>query len=379
MRIAVFLRSLETGGAERQLVQVMGGLAQRGHDVRLVTRTAGGGLSPLLSPAVGRTVLWERARGRLGRAWQLWRTPGRLRRALDELAPDVVYTALYVNDALAHRALRGSATPLVWGFRNAEQPLSWLRARALRYTRRHAGDVALAISNSHSGAAFLRRAGFRLRELCVVPNGVDTQAFRPEPARGAHLRAELGLAAEAFVVGCVGRLHPMKDHGTFLAAAARFAREAPEARFLCVGDGAPGYAHRLRRRAQELGLGPRLSWAGARADVGAVYNACDLVVSTSLAEGFPNALVEAQACGRPCVATDVGDCALALGPEGTLVPPRDPQAQAQAWARVRALAAPARAELGERARARVTAELSLEACTERTEQALLGVLRQRDA
>jgi glycosyltransferase involved in cell wall biosynthesis len=167
----------------------------------------------------------------------------------------------------------------------------------------------------------------------------------------------------------------MKDHETFLRAAALFARAVPEARFVCAGDGARGHALGLRQRADELGLAPRLTWTGVREDVRAVYNACDLIASTSVAEGFPNALVEALACERPCVATDVGDCALALGAEGSLVPPRDPEAQAEAWSRVHALAPAERARIGARARARVTRELSLEACTARTEEALQDALR----
>lgn len=371
MRIVVFLRNLDTGGAQRQLVQVMAGLAARGHEVHLVTPGAGGALAALLSPAVTRTTLGLEARGRAARALALARTPGRLRGALRALAPDVVYTALYANDALAHRALRGSGIPLVWGFRNVDQPLSWSRSLALRYVRRHAGEVALAIANCHSGARYLREAGFDLRALRVVPNGVDPEAFRPDPEAGARLRAELGLPRDAFVVGCVARLHPMKDHETFLAAAALLARQAPEARFLCVGSGAPAHAERLRRRARALGLEARVTWAGERADVRAVHNACDLVASTSLAEGFPNALVEAQACGRPCVASDVGDCKRALAPEGIVVPARDPDAQARAWRALRAEAPAARAARGERARARVVAELSLEACAAGTERALL--------
>lgn len=375
MRIVFFLRNLQTGGAERQFLQLMEGLAERGHAVQLVTRTPGGALSHLLPEGVERRSLFAEPPAllaRLGRALELARTPGRLRRLVAELAPDVVYSALYPNNALAHRALRGTRTPLVWGFRNAEQPLSRLRARAMAYTRRHASEVALAIANCRSGAAFLEREGFRLRELRVIPNGVDTEAFRPDPAQGAAFRAELGVAPEAFVVGTVARLHPMKDHGSFLEAAARFAAQVPEARFLCVGGGPRAYAGSLARRARELGLEQRVLWTGPRDDVRAALNACDLVASTSLAEGFPNALCEALACERPCVATDVGDCAWVLGEDGLLVPPSDPVAQAAAWARTRALASEQRAARARRARARIAREFSLAACTQRTEQALLS-------
>ena len=381
VRIVFFLRNLQTGGAERQFLQIIAGLAARGHEVRLVTRTPGGALSPLLSPAVPRHVLQHAPGTRAGRVLELARTPGRLRRLVRELAPDVVYTALYVNDALAHRALLahdppdGTGTPLVWGFRNAAQPLSRLRGMAMDYTRRHAPDVPLAVFNCRSGEQHLRDRGFRLRRTVVIPNGVDVAAFHPAPEAGRAFRASLGIPAGAVVVGNVGRLHPMKDHGTFLAAAAVFARKEPRARFVCLGDGAPGYTVELRRRADKLGLGERVHWVGTCDDPCSAYNAFDLVASTSVAEGFPNALSEALSCERPCVASDVGDCDQALGLEGTLVPAGDPRAQAEAWTRLLSRPADERRARGARARRRIAQELSLERCAQRTEEALSSVIR----
>ena len=373
MRITFFLRNLQTGGAERQLLQTAEALATRGHAVSLVTRTPGGEL-----PAprdVERRVLFRATTGRLGRALELARTPARLRQAVLELRPDVVYTALLVNDALAHRALAAVDVPLVWGFRNAEQPLSRLRRLALGYLRRHASEASLAIFNCRSGEAYLRAQGFRLRATRVVPNGIDVETFRPSPAEGEALRAELGLPRDALVVGLVGRLHPMKDHPSFLDAAQRFARSEPRARFLCVGTGSAEHAALLRRHAERLGIAERVTWAGLRPDVRAVYNACDLVASTSLAEGFPNAVAEALACGRPVVATDVGDTAWAAGTEGVLVPARDAAAQARTWAEVLALSPTEREACGRAARARIAREFSVERCIDATEDALATVVR----
>ena len=374
MRIVLFLRNLQTGGAERQFLQIAGGLADRGHDVHLITRTADGDLSGLLDPRVERHVLFRTPRGRLGRGLELVRSPHRLRRQVVELAPDVVYSALFLNNALAHRALQGLDIPLVWGFRNAAQPLSKLRARAWRYNKRHAGDVRLAISNCQAGATYLAHEGLPLRQVEVIPNGVDATRFRPLPEQRQPTRQAWGVPDEAFLVGCVGRLHPMKDHPTFLRAARAFRNEVPQARFVCLGSGDADHARRLRALASELGLDDAVLWTEVRGEVPAALAALDLVASTSLAEGFPNALTEALACEVPVVATDVGDTALLLERPERLTATSDPMAQCQAWLALYRTPAQDRAAAARADRERVVHTQSIERCVERTEEVLRRVV-----
>jgi len=123
----------------------------------------------------------------------------------------------------------------------------------------------------------------------------------------------------------------MKDHATFLEAAAHVTRERPDVRFLCVGPGSDAYTGELRDLADRLGLTDRVIWAGARNDMPAVYNALDVLTLTScFGEGFPNVIGEAMATGVPCVVTDVGDSAWVVGNLGTVVPVRTPETLAPA-------------------------------------------------
>jgi glycosyltransferase involved in cell wall biosynthesis len=163
----------------------------------------------------------------------------------------------------------------------------------------------------------------------------------------------------------------MKDHGTFLDAAARLAAERDDVRFVCVGDGLPAYRASLERRAAELGLGARLTWAGRRGDVPAVLSALDLLTSSSaFGEGFSNVIAEAMACGVPCVVTDVGDSAAIVGELGAVVPPRDPRALVGAWCTV----LERRDEFPEaELRGRIERKFSLDALIERTERALVAL------
>ncbi len=174
------------------------------------------------------------------------------------------------------------------------------------------------------------------------------------------------------VIGRVGRLDPMKDYDTFLAAAAHLGRERSDVRFVIVGDGPARYRHRLEQRAEELGIAGRVQWCGAQQEMPAVFNAFHVATSSSSAfgEGFPNVLGEALACGVPCVTTDVGDSAAVLGGLGPVVPPGDPGRLASAW--TESLSA-ARDTLGARLRSRIEHEFSVATMVDRTERALAGV------
>ena len=128
----------------------------------------------------------------------------------------------------------------------------------------------------------------------------------------------------------------MKDHPTFLRAAAQFARQNADARFVCVGDGAAAYRDELRTLTRSLGLDDRLVWAGEHGDVKAAYNAFDIAtLSSAFGEGFPNAVGEAMACGVPVVGTDVGDVRPIVGELGEVVAPGQPEPLCAGWARLR--------------------------------------------
>src|SRR4029453_12448844 len=94
--------------------------------------------------------------------------------------------------------------------------------------------------------------GLPADRFAVVANGIDTELMRPDAAAGRGLRRAWGLSDPALVIGCVGRLDPMKDHAPLLSAAAGFARQNSDARFVCVGDGR--LRDELKRLAHSLAL-----------------------------------------------------------------------------------------------------------------------------
>ncbi len=327
-RLLFYIGSLRSGGAERQLTQIVRGLADRGWPIAVVTMFPGGKHWDRMRhwPDVQLRALYGAKAGiKPGVAWQLTRAPTALRRQVKFWRPDVVYSLLYMSNLHARLALgAGRAGRLVWGIRASDNRLPWFRTLARRWGRDLSSAVGTIVFNSNAGRRFHERRGFQARRHVVIPNGFATDRFRPDADAGRRLRSEWGIGETQPLIGLVGRLTAVKDHPTFLAAARRVVQSRPDARFVCVGGGRTVYTRRLERLARELDLDDCLIWAGERTNMPAVYNALDLAVSSSVSEGFPNVVGEALACGVGCVVTDVGDSARLVGATGAVVPPHDP-------------------------------------------------------
>lgn len=376
-RLLFLINSLNPGGAERQLCELVRNLDQTRFEVHLVvfydSPVGGADLWHQVAalPGVTLTSLHKR-RGAWGYGLALPRLLGLLMRT----NPVIVHGYLEGNLPLLilGRLLR---MRVVWGIRRTSS--DW--AKLDRLSRWLIGImvkvsplVDLIIFNSEAGLQNHAAMGMRSRRMKVIPNGFDVERFRPDAAAGLALRLAWGISEAAPLIGIVGRLDPVKDHPTFLRAAARLSREWPAARFICVGGGSEKQAQSLRAMATSLGIEDRVLWPGTREDMTAVYNALSLLVLASTDEGFPNVLGEAMACGLPCVTTRVGDAAALVGETGIVVEPGDDQAIALAVSSLLQEPVPARAARARAARLRIGATYSVEALARNTEGLLLSLL-----
>jgi glycosyltransferase involved in cell wall biosynthesis len=164
----------------------------------------------------------------------------------------------------------------------------------------------------------------------------------------------------AFAWLAVGRLDVQKDYPNLLRAFTQVAQEREEAVLLIAGDGPLRPA--MENLAHEMGLGERVRFLGIRRDVPALMNAADAFVLSSAWEGFGLVIAEALACKLPVVVTDSGGPREVVdnGRVGFLVPPRDPDALAQAMARLMNLPEAERRRMGELGREYVEANYSLD-------------------
>lgn len=372
--VVLVIGRLAMGGAELQTIALARGLAARGHRVRIVTLFAGGELAgSLVDSAVRHHSLSTTAPGRPGRtAWALARAPGRLRAALRSEPADVVVSALYSANVVSALAVGRSGPPLVFSVRAARAQLGQVRRAMFRLAARLSRRTAAVVGNTRAGLDDHIARGFSATHRAVIPNGIDTEQFRPVPAAGRAARDAWNLPEGVPVVGRVGRLTPVKDHETFLRAMAELRTSMSSLHVLCVGGGPPDFRASLERRAASLGLDEVVRFTGAcdREDLPGLYGAMDVAVSSSRSEGFPNVVAEAMACGVPVVATDVGGTAQVVGDAGTLVPPADPTALSAA---VRsALTKPRDDTAG---RDRIVARFSVDRMVVRTEQLLTNLIR----
>ena len=230
-----------------------------------------------------------------------------------------------------------------------------------KYLRRAARccQYASAITGVHSGITdyFHERMGVPADRLRVLPNGVPT--FTPNAEARRRMRAALGVDDSTFVCLYVGRLEAVKGLHTLLKAAARLAEYGRRAiRVFLAGDGSERAALESVWRSQNLAA--TVTFLGERSDVHELLNSADAFVMTSRTEGLPMALIEAMAAGLPCVATAVGGIPAVLAEDaGILVPPEDPDAVAEALARL-ADDQLLRRRLAERALRKVQAQYGLQ-------------------
>lgn len=254
------------------------------------------------------------------------RTLARLIRLLKETTPDVVQTWMYHADLWGGIAAKVVGVPVCWGVRqsNFDPQVSTRSTRVLgrlcAWSSRSIPSTIVACANEAKRVH--RRLGYA-DKFEVIPNGLNLDAMRPDPgARDEVLRA-LNLPRDVQIVGHVGRAEPLKDHPTLLRAFARVARTHPRARLLLVGSRLTFDDDYLGKLLPDPELREKIIALGPREEIPKLMSAMDVFLLTSIAEGFPNVVAEALACGVPCVVTTCGDAGEMVGDTGWIRPVGD--------------------------------------------------------
>jgi glycosyltransferase involved in cell wall biosynthesis len=333
-KIVFLIRDLDCGGAQRQLMTLIKGLDKQRFDVTVLYFYAGGLLLKDLKDS-GLSIICLEKRGR----WDVLKFFWLLVQHLKRIQPDVLHGYLDESNLLTIFLKPFlPSTRIIWGIRVSNTPpdrYGWLGRLIFQLECLLSPLVDLIIVNSHAGRDYFLSHGFAADKMVVIPNGIDTERFKPDSESRARVRAEWGISEDTNLIGLVGRLDPMKDHSTFLKTAALLCEERQDVCFVCVGGGLENYAQQLYQLTDELGISEKVIWAGVRSDMPAVHNAIDIACSSSsYGEGFANALGEAMACGVPSVVTDVGDSAWIVNDTGVVVLPKNPEALKNAMNKV---------------------------------------------
>jgi glycosyltransferase involved in cell wall biosynthesis len=361
MRLLFVTTDLGTGGAERMLTKLLWALAPRGCEcsvVSLLDSGTQGSVIEDLGVAVHELHV-NRPEGLLSAIWHL-------RRLTRSFKPDVIQGWMYHGNLAACCAWLGvwRRPRLFWGVHQTfkgmkdEKPMLRLVIRACAALSRFPTHV---IFNSQKSREQHEAIGFCSARSLVIPNGFDVWLFRPNRKARVQTREELGISSDVPVVGMVARDHPMKDHATFLNAAARVRQQLPSTVFVLVGPGMDRTNTRVRAMIKQFGLGDSVRLIGETTDTDFLYPAFDVLgLSSAWGEAFPNVLGEAMACGIPCVATDVGDTRQIIGKTGYVVSPSRPDQFATKLLDVLSVEKADRTTLGDLARQRIEERYSLE-------------------
>jgi glycosyltransferase involved in cell wall biosynthesis len=367
MKIVFLARTLNQGGAQRQLVALAKGLKERGHSIHVMVFYANGFFeNELRTSGIDVRVLHRRGRWNVVSLW--WQ----MVRIVRELNPDILHGYLETPNVCA--ALLRRSIPqakVVFGIRASAidyeqydfviRVMNWIEARAAHY-------ADLVIANSHAGAADVIRAGFPSEKVVIISNGIDTERFVPNAEARKIIRQQWKIKDDEFLIGVVGRLDPKKDHATFLRAAAKLKQS--NLKFVCIGVDEPTFE--LQQLAESLQLQNRLQWITPQSAMPDAYNALDVMcLSSAFGEGFPNVVGEAMACGVPCVVTNSGDSALIVGDLGEVVTAGDDESMAAA---INKSLNQNRQTISIRLRQRVIENFSLQELMKKTESALLALI-----
>jgi glycosyltransferase involved in cell wall biosynthesis len=358
IRVLHLITGLNTGGAEIALLRLLTGLDKEKFESRVVSIIPIGTIGEKIQ-MLGIPVL------------SLDMSPGKpdinglskLVHLLRQFQPNILQTWLYHADLLGLLAAKLAHIPVVvWNIRSAEMDFTQYNrfsGLVMRTCAFLSNMPTAVVVNSRAGQQVHSKAGYHPKEWKFIPNGIDVTHFSPNKASGLDVRIAWNITPDHILVGQVGRLDPQKDHENFLKAAAIVQAMHPKVFFVCVGEGPENFWNEKKTLARNLGL-TNLIWAGPRADMSAVYNAMDVLVSSSKGEGFPNAVAEAMACGIPCVVTEVGDSSILIGETGISVAPGDSQALAENILRMLDLSDSDRINLGAKARRRIEENFSLD-------------------
>ncbi len=370
------LPSLITGGVERGTVEITQAIAETGCGA--LVASAGGPMVRQIEAAGGGHITLNLT---TKHPLELWHNAAALERLIREHKVSVVHARSRAPAWSAWLACRRTGVPFVTTYHGTY-------GEGVPFKRLYNGVMArgcVVIAASRFIAELVvSRHKVDPARIRVIPRGVDPGVFDPatvSEARRSRLAAEWRLPAGAPVIMLPGRLTTWKGHAVLLQAMAKLPRQDVVCVLVGSHQGRYGYAHELEDQARRLGIAERLRLVGSNDDMPAALALADVVVHASVKpEAFGRVVIEAQAMGRPVIASDLGGPVETVrhGDTGWRVRPNDPDALAAAIRMALDLDPPSRDALGQRARASVPTVCAMQMATLDVYRTVLGVRRQQE-
>lgn len=376
LKVMYVIGSMEVGGAERHLLEVIRHLDRSRFEPVLCCISGSGALEPAFRQTgikIG-VFAFKGIRKRLSFLWELWRIFSFVLRE----RPDVVHAYLYWANILgglfgflARRPVIITSRRGMGGYKDTLPLLQNLENMINRVT-----DI-VTVNSLGVKADVLKREQIDPAKIRLIYNGVHDRFAAGALPQSEVVRAEIGLRPGSKVIGCVANVRWYKGYAELIEAFAKVHSAFPDTQLVCVGQDS-GIVAELIVKAEQLGCADDLFFVGSRSDVEVILPLFDIQVLPSHEEGFSNAVLEGMAAGNPMVVTDVGGNAEAVhhGVHGLVVPPKDAPALADALLSLLARPEAAR-HMGTQAQQRARTEFTVPAMIEKMQELYLEQMRRK--
>ena len=323
VNLLLLITELNVGGAEKMVAQTATHLSKERYRA-LVSCLYGSGSVADAIKAAGIPVIDLGAQGK----WDL-RVACRLFSLLRGEEVQILHSFMFHADVLGRIIGKLARVPIIISSRRNVEIGGQTRELVNRWTASLA-DRTIAVSEQVREVE-IQRSGVDPSKVVTIYNGVDLKKFRGiNPAKGKELKRQFSIDIGTPVIGTVASFHKRKGYPYLIESLPLVLQRFPKAKALLIGDG--HLRQSIRRKAEDLGLSSSVIFTGIRHDIPELLSIFDVFVLPSLWEGMPNVILEAMAANKPVVATRVGGIPEVVedGVTGLLVPPRDPEALAEA-------------------------------------------------
>ena len=365
MRILHIITSLDAGGAQWVLINILEQLKAKGVDQCLISMKPNGELAQQVID-LGISL------------HEISFSPGtfieatsRVNEIIASFQPQVIQSWMYHGDFLTIFLRNPDHIPIIWGVHHSYEHF---KRNRLKFFTKIIARINAACSHiipnqiiccSRSAMKSHARIGYAASKMIHIPNGIAAERFIPDPQARNIFRQELGLDPQTCLIGYIARYHPQKDHALFFLSADLFLAKNKDVHFVLVGEQVVTDNPEIKKWMSLSKTPENFHFLGKRTDLPMITAALDLATLTSSGdEAFPLTIIEAMACEIPCVATDVGDVRLMLGPGGAIVPPHNPAALAATWQQMLDKDPAERAAIGKDLRLRVLEHFTNQAMAE---------------
>lgn len=326
MKILYIITGLRSSGAEFMLYKLCLSLAHGKNEISVISLTSVGDLGekfneigiPVLPLGLNKNLL-----SNIPKFYKLYVQ-------IKRYSPDLVHTWMYHADLIGGLISKiAGVRCIVWCIRNSD--LSPIKTKlSTRIVLRICSTLSSFIPTkivccSRNAIKIHIQKGYCKDSFVHIPNGFDTNIFKPSSKNHIQLKNELSIPKSHRLIGVVGRYDPQKNHLGFITCIYKLSKVYNDLSFIFVGDFLDCQNLELVKHINNYNLN-NIYLLGKRDDIPFIMSSLDIFVSPSIyGEAFPNVIGEAMSCGVPCVVTDVGDSSLIIGNCGYTVPPNNSQ------------------------------------------------------